>query len=312
VEKAYRHRSYYLMAEDENNSIQGVLPLILVKPPFIAANLVSLPFCDYGGIFSDSVEIEEQLIKHAWDLAISLNAKLEIRCKHAQPSLQSLPGIGVMTHKSRMLLALPGSSDQLWKGFRSKLRSQVKRPQKEGMDFKLGSTELIDAFYTVFSCNMRELGSPVHSKKWISEVMGAFGERAHIGMVYKETLPIAGGIILECNDTITIPWASTLSQYKMASPNMLLYWGFLQYAADHQFKYFDFGRSTPGEGTYKFKEQWGASPETLHWYGIQYARQSELSFTHGRLRGMIEKLWSRLPQALADSLGSLLRRYITL
>lgn len=38
---------------------------------------------------------------------------------------------------------------------------------------------------------------------------------------------------------------------------MLIHWTFLARAADHGFSRFDFGRSSVGEGTYKFKEQWG-------------------------------------------------------
>ena len=47
---------------------------------------------------------------------------------------------------------------------------------------------------------------------------------------------------------------------------MLLYWTMLEYACDNGYRYFDFGRSTPDEGTYKFKEQWGAKPTPLHWH----------------------------------------------
>ena len=31
------------------------------------------------------------------------------------------------------------------------------------------------------------------------------------------------------------------------------------------FSYFDFGRSSPNKGTFKFKEQWGAEPHALNW-----------------------------------------------
>jgi hypothetical protein len=49
---------------------------------------------------------------------------------------------------------------------------------------------------------------------------------------------------------------------------MLLYWTKLEYACDNGNKTFDFGRSTPGEGTYRFKPQWGAKPQPLHWQYI--------------------------------------------
>jgi hypothetical protein len=46
-------------------------------------------------------------------------------------------------------------------------------------------------------------------------------------------------------------------------------WSMLEGAAARGCTTFDFGRSTPNEGTYKFKEQWGASPVPLYWeYGL--------------------------------------------
>ena len=63
--------------------------------------------------------------------------------------------ITTKSHKVRMLLALPESAEALMKSFKSKLRSQVKKPIKEGLKAKIGSLELLDDFYKVFSINMR-------------------------------------------------------------------------------------------------------------------------------------------------------------
>jgi FemAB-related protein (PEP-CTERM system-associated) len=305
VEKAYHHTSHYLIAEDEKGRIQGVLPLILIKPPLLRGCMVSLPFCDYGGALAVDRATEALLIRKAVDLARSHRANLEIRCKSASVSFLTLPRFDVTSHKSRMVLPLSKNSETLFRMFKSKLRSQIRRPQKEGMLFRMGSRELLDDFYRVFSRNMRELGSPVHAKDWLCSVVDSFDGKAHVGMVYSGRVPVAGGVILSCNDTVTVPWASSLSQYNRLSPNMLLYWGFLQYASDNGFKRFDFGRSTPGEGTYRFKEQWGAEPSPLYWYSVN---------TNGTnpARRYIERTWAFIPQSFTDRIGPLLRRYIRL
>jgi hypothetical protein len=93
---------------------------------------------------------------------------------------------------------------------------------------------------------------------------------------------------------------------------MLLYWGFLAYACDHGFKCFDFGRSSPGEGTYRFKEQWGAVPCLLHWYKDGITAGPMQGDASGRIRPMIEKIWARMPQRVADTIGPMVRRFITL
>jgi hypothetical protein len=81
---------------------------------------------------------------------------------------------------------------------------------------------------------------------------------------------------------------------------MMLYWGFLEYASDNGFRFFDFGRSTPGEGTYKFKEQWGVQTEPLFWYGKGFKDETDGMAFSGHLRKKAEEAWSKLPQKLAD------------
>jgi len=311
VETAYGHHAIYLIAEDSSGHVQGVLPLVLVKPPFMRATLVSLPFCDYGGILAEDDEAKDVLLQTAVELSRKHKAQLELRLKTPEAMVQSLPSLSVTSHKVRMVLDLPGNSENLWGIFKSKLRSQIKRPQNDGLEFVLGSFDLVDDFYKVFSVNMHDLGSPVHSRTWIKAVINSFADKTHIGIVYTGRRPIAGGIILECNNSVSLPWASALNEYSRSSPNMLLYWGFLRYASDNGFRHFDLGRSTPGEGTYRFKEQWGALPEPLFWYGEGLSNPSDHDVA-GKIRPMIEKTWARIPQKVTDTLGPMVRRFITL
>jgi hypothetical protein len=41
------------------------------------------------------------------------------------------------------------------------------------------------------------------------------------------------------------------------------YWEAIRFSLKKGFRRFDFGRSTPHEGTYKFKQQWGTACATL-------------------------------------------------
>jgi FemAB-related protein (PEP-CTERM system-associated) len=312
IRKAYNHKMFNIMSFGNDGKATGALPLALINPPFIKSTLVSLPFCDYGGIISKDDDSLSGLVDFALVQASKLNARLEIRSATELPVLKEKFSMGVISHKVRMILELAPNSQVLWDGFKSKLRSQIKKPQKEGLKFRLGGSELIDDFYNVFRINMHDLGSPVHSKKFISSVLEFMGSRARIGVVYKYSEAIGGGIILECGDTITIPWASTLTVYNSLSPNMMLYWGFLECAADNGFKYFDFGRSTPDEGTFKFKEQWGAEPQPLFWYGKGFMDELDAVTSKKDLRQKVESSWTKLPQKFADFMGPVLRRYISL
>jgi hypothetical protein len=67
---------------------------------------------------------------------------------------------------------------------------------------------------------------------------------------------------------------------------------------------FDFGRSTPGEGTFKFKEQWGAEPVPLHWeYWLASGDDlPDQSPKNPKFRLAIES-WKHLPLWLANAAG---------
>ena len=94
---------------------------------------------------------------------------------------------------------------------------------------------------------------------------------------------------------------------------MLLYWGFLQYSADNACDTFDFGRSTPGEGTYRFKAQWGAASKELPWHRIYLQGSPNTdSVSASKKRRRVETLWQKLPLPIANYLGPQIRRYISL
>ena len=314
IEESYGHKCIYLLAL-ENKKIQGILPLVQINPPFKKSFLVSLPFCDIGGPLADSAALSKELIEYALQKGRGIGAAtVEL---HLQLEEASLKNIGMptslSTHKVRMLLELPGSSEKLWQSFKSKLRSQVRKAEKNNLVFQWGSIDDMRDFYGVFSRNMRDLGSPVHALDWLSSVLQAYGSNARLGLVSLDNKVIGGGIILAHNKKVCVPWASTLRKYNRLSTNMLLYWNFLKFAADGGYAHFDFGRSTPEEATFKFKAQWGAAPAPLYWYTFYLdGPPSRENDEKGSLRSKAEMIWQKLPLPIANYLGPKIRKYISL
>ncbi|MCB2218500.1 MAG: FemAB family PEP-CTERM system-associated protein [Desulfobulbaceae bacterium] len=309
---AYGHKPYYLMARQQGKMVGG-LPLIHLRVPFLINQLVALPFCDVGSCLTDDPAVTQRLLDEACVLASKLKAtKLEIRgenseCEHDDRFLK-LP-----TGKVRMMLALPSSGDALLASLKAKVRSQVKKAEKNGVQFRWAKANGLDSFYKVFSRNMRDLGSPVHSKKLFAGILKHYGDQTRIGLATYQDTCIGAGLILSTQEKTAIPWASTLRQYNHLAPNMLLYWNFLKYAADNGKKTFDFGRSTEGEGTYHFKKQWGCMPIPLTWYCHRLKGAGpEEEKTSGSNRQAAAKLWQKMPLALANTAGPVLRKYISL
>jgi len=346
IEKTYGHKACYLIAErscgtnnssnsiNSSNAVVGLLPLIHIKSLIFGNQLVSMPFLNYGGILADNEETEIALLSEAVKLGQKLKAST-IELRHLKPLTISVPPTSsdssnpmnpsnssnpsnpincvTKTHKVRMLLQLPESSDELFKSYNAKLRSQIRRPQKEGMDAIVGGAELLDDFYKVFTVNMRDLGSPVHSKNLFREILNHFDQNVKIGIVNYKGQSVAAGMIIRFKNIIEIPWASTLKKYNQFSPNMLLYWSFLEYACKNGHQYFDFGRSTPGEGTHRFKEQWGAKPFPMYWHNI--VLNGRPAGNNGSEKSRYEtaiRYWKRLPLPISNMIGPYIRKHISL
>jgi hypothetical protein len=88
---------------------------------------------------------------------------------------------------------------------------------------------------------------------------------------------------------------------------MLLYRTILDWCIEHNVTEFDFGRSTVGSGTYRFKQQWGAKPIPFYWhYWLAPGReQPRLRPDNPRYRLLIA-LWRRQPVWLANRIGPLI------
>ncbi len=299
VENTFRHPFHYLVAESEGR-VRGVLPLVHIRSRLFGNYMVSLPYFNYGGPCASDLETRGELLRESVRLAGRAKARF-VEFRSLDRWENEMP---VKTGKVSMVLSLPTSSEELWESFPSKLRSQIRRPGQEGMVARIGREEELGGFYRVFSVNMRDLGTPVYPKRFFENILAQFRRNTWICSVYKDRMVTASGFLVGFRNRLEIPWASSLRKFNRWSPNMLLYWESLRFGCDNGFGSFDFGRSTMGEGTYRFKKQWGALPRQLYWHYWLRDRGSmpELNPGNPRYRVAIN-LWKKLPVAVANMIG---------
>jgi len=192
----------------------------------------------------------------------------------------------------------------MWDKIDRKVRNQIRKAEKSQLVGHRGGAELIPEFYSVFARNMRDLGTPVYARQFFEQVLRAFPDRARIVVVRLKDKPVAAALTYRTNTTVEVPWASSIREFNSLCPNHLLYWTVIQAAVAEGCEALDFGRSTPNEGTYKFKEQWGASPVQLHWeYCLpEGAPLPDQSPKNPKFRFAIAA-WKNCPLWLANAIG---------
>ena len=306
-EKSFGHKCYYLAVVDDNQCWQGVLPLVHMRSRLFGNCLVSLPFVNYGGLLCKGPEAAAILLAEAEKLRGTCGAS-HIELRHISDVYGNLP---TKQHKVTMVLDLCESHERQWAAFDPKLRNQIRKSQKSGLSFQLGRLELLSNFYDVFSRNMRDLGTPVYAERLFSNVLETFPASTMIGIVFHGEKAIAAGLVSWFKNKMEIPWASSIREYNALCPNHMLYWEMMQFAIGKGLTKFDFGRSTPNEGTYNFKRQWGALPLQLNWqYVMEAGRELPDVSPHNPKYELAIRVWQRLPLAISKVLGPFIVRNI--
>ncbi len=306
VRDVFGHTPAYLAAR-RGTDVVGVLPLIRFQSRLFGRFIVSLPFLNYGGVLASDPLVIKALVEHARELALEFRAS-HIELRHRERQLPELP---YRQHKLGLTRSLPSTSEELWADIDRKVRNQVRKAQKDGLTTAMGGDELVDQFYDVFARNMRDLGTPVYAKRLFSETLRLFPDAAHVYTVRSGNVTVAAAIAIRHGDTVLVPWASSLREYRQQCPNMLLYWTMLERAATTGARVFDFGRSSPDSGTHHFKVQWGAQATPLHWEYVLLTRQSPPDHGPGNPKfAAAISAWQRMPLWLANSVGPLIVRNI--
>ena len=304
IKANFGHKPYYITCRKPTGELCGVFPAVHLNSKLFGTFLVSMPYFNYGGPLSDYPAVSQKMLEYCTEIGTKLECThLEVReTQMREPWL-------CKQHKVTMILPLPESDEELDKQLGTKVRAQVNRAARENLEFSIGGIELLSEFYKVFSHNMRDLGTPVYSKRFFQSILESFSEQASLTVVRHKGRPVAAGFLLGYKDKLEIPWASSLRSANPLGANMYMYRQILRTAIERRYEFFDFGRSSKDASTYKYKKQWGALEHPLYWH--YWLRDSdelpELNPNNPKYKLAI-KMWQKLPVTVANVIGPKLVR----
>jgi FemAB-related protein (PEP-CTERM system-associated) len=291
VEAGCRQRGHYLLADDENGAIAGLVPLVELRSPLFGKGLVSTGFGIGGGIIGEGVDA---LAAAAWALAG------ERGCASVELRGGALPigwdrREGVYADFSKELLA---DDEAILKAISRRQRAEVRRAQGFGLDVATGRD--LDSHYRIYSESVRNLGTPVFPRALFEAMLAAFGERADIVTVSRDGRPLSSVFSFYFRGTCYPYWGGGTMEARTWRANDLLYYELMRHAARRGCTRFDFGRSKFGTGAFAFKKNWGFEPQPLVYATRGETRDSNPLDPKYRLQ---VALWRKLPLWLANSLG---------
>jgi len=304
MERVFGHECLYLAARDWQGDLVGVLPLVRVRSLVFGHYLVSMPFLNYGGPLGSDTAVRALV-----DEAVGIARREKVKLLELRSRLPLAVAMPASHRKITVVLDLARNADVQFRRFDSKLRSQIRRPQKEGVTVQFGPAQ-VAPFFEVFARHMRDLGTPTLPFHLFQEIAEQFPDDCWFACAYLADAPVAAGCGFRFGNEFEMTWASSLRAYNREAPNMLLYWACMERAIGEGITRFNFGRCNLDSGTHRFKMQWGGREETLWWYGL--AAKPNVT-TPSPTDGMFSfgpHVWRLLPTTVATAVGPLIVRYI--
>jgi len=308
LQDAFSHAPYFLLAEEkidnQTTTIVGVLPLAQVRSRLFGNKLASLPFCVYGGILASSDAAEKAIRNAACELAGQLNVDaLELR--NAQPTDTDWP-VKDLYYTFRKTMS--ADHDENLKAIPVKQRAMVRKGIAAGLVSEEDSG--CKRFYRVYAESVRNLGTPVFSRRYLEILQDEFGTDCRVLMIRDGDEDVAGVMSFYFRDEVLPYYGGSIARARsIKGCNDFMYWELMRRSVDEGLATYDFGRSKLGTGPFKFKKHWGFNPEPLpyEYYLVGADQVPDVNPNNPKYR-LLVNTWRRLPMPLANLIGPPLAR----
>jgi FemAB-related protein (PEP-CTERM system-associated) len=299
----FRLDAHYLIAE-RDRTITGVLPIVHQKTLLFGNTLSSIPFCAEGGPVAIDIESRAMLDEAAIGLMRRLKAQsLEFRSHTASRTGWTVKS-GLYATFARDLS--PDAEENL-RAIPRKQRAVVRKTLQGGLSSRIDDN--VDALFRIYSESVRNLGTPVFSKRYFAALLATFRPDCDIVVVCQGAEPLSAVMNFYFRDTVMPYYGGGRKAARRNGANDFLYWEVMRRSAARGYRRFDFGRSKAETGAFAFKKNWGFEPQWLHYeYYLPAGASVPDKNPNNPKYGTLIALWKRLPLPLANLIGPLLVR----
>ena len=306
LENSFGFETIYLVAKAHDEIIE-VLPLFLVKKPFLGEKIISIPHSGYYSAFlSENKTAINLLIDEAIDIAKSGKVKyLEIRTKHEVKELQDqgfnarqplyFPEIKLVDHDYNLKIMSKGH------------RSAITQARKRGLEV-VESDDMNDLkkIYSIMADLFHSYGSPIFSLNYIKNMFESLRDRDEIALLiilHKGKL-IGGGIFLIYNNQVIYKNGACKKEYLQFRPYNALVWKAILMGLERRSEYLNLG-GTPvsNEGLIRFKKNWGANMHKSLFYSVPLDGSPPEIEKYFNSFSLAKRIWQHLPKTLVTKLG---------
>jgi lipid II:glycine glycyltransferase (peptidoglycan interpeptide bridge formation enzyme) len=316
LQRTYGYRPVAYTASHPQEELENALVFCRVESWLTGRRLVSLPFSDYCELLVNDLSILRALLADLENRARREKWRyLEIRPLDSLSACQATTLSCSTQEYTCHKLDLSPDLDTLFRNFhKNSTQRKVRRAEREGVEYREGTLDLLDDFYYLFVITRRRHHVPPQPIAWYRNLITCFGDALKIRMAFKDGHAIAGMLTLKYKDTMTYKYGGSDSAYNKFGSMHLLFWNAIQEAKNSHLKVFDFGRTDSDQpGLITFKGRWGATRSQLIYsrYVLPGKSPGFLDPAIGNWKAQLAKrFFARMPASLLAMIGNRLYRHI--
>jgi predicted N-acyltransferase len=304
--ECYSYDPFVVAVVNADGDIVAGMPLMQVSSRLTGRRWVSLPFTDYCPPLCKDSQCLDILVEYL----VSQQEKQSLSRIEAKCVLPSRENVYKSSDYVRHTIDLSRKFDEVVQGFSRTHKQNTRRASREGLRVKsFACKKALDTFFSLFVETRRRHGVPVQPKRffdlfWKHIIAKNLG---FVMLVYREELPLAGGVFLNDNHALTFKYAASCGAGREHRANNLLAWHAIEIACERGYRLFDWGRTdVSNEGLRIFKDRWGSIEIPLS-YSVISDRAPVAK--PALAAGLMSSLLRYTPPFVCESAGKLLYRH---
>lgn len=314
LSRTYGYEPVAYTTASDAGELESAIVFCRVESQLTGRRLVSLPFSDHCDALVDG---NDDLQLFGESLAEESRSE-QWRYIEMRP-LQQLDIVIPLSHSALSYsfhqLDLRPDLDTLLRSFhKSSTQRKIRRAEREGLTYQVGSTELLDSFYRLLTITRRRHKIPPQPKRWFRNLIDCFGDALRIRLALQDGRAIAGMLTIRHKDTLVYKYGCSDTRFNRMGGTHLLFWKAIQDAKDSGLRTFDLGRTNNDQtGLVTFKNRWGASRSILTYSRYAEATSStptfDLPVSKWKARAA-QRIFAHLHPAVLSTVGQFLYRHV--
>ena len=264
----------YLLAIDENQVIQAILPL-MYKKGILGTVVNSLPFYGSNGAILSNSDLAFDFLKEYYDNNIAGNIEIAASTVISNPLItnHNYENIKheIKDHRIGQFTKIGFSEnheEQLMNLFHYKTRNMVRKSQKQNLEVVVDNSQ-IDFLFDTHKKNMAAIGGRAKIEIFFRTFSEIYKENEDykIYVAKDNGVPIAALLLFYHNQTVEYYSPVIIEEHREKQPLSLLIFEAMKNASEGGYKLWNWGGTWASQdGVYRFKKRWGTDDINYYYY----------------------------------------------